>query len=172
MELNWIDTIFIIIMSLSTLLGLFRGFFREILSIIILIIAFFVSRYVGSTYLISYVSGPSQSVLLALGYLCVFLIVVIVGYAIMILLNKVIEKTPFSFLNALLGAVFGFARGVVIVIAIIFFVNISSWSKNETWQQSYFVMQSESSFYKDLVSIDIPKFQQKIVHKETGPVEK
>ena len=81
MVFNWIDIIFIVILVLSTLFGLFRGFFREVASVIILIIAFFVSRYVGSTYLMSYVSGPSQSVLLALGYLCIFLIVLIVGTA-------------------------------------------------------------------------------------------
>ncbi len=166
MMFNWIDIIFIAILVFSTLFGLFRGVFREITSVIILVIAFFVSRYVSSTYLVSYVSGSSQSVLLALGYLCIFLIVVSIGYGIMLILNKILEETPFSFLNALLGGVFGFIRGIILIIAIILFVDISSWSKGEAWQQSYFVTQSQASFYKDLITVEIPKLKDKINKKQ------
>ena len=84
----------------------------------------------------------------------------------MMLLNKILEATPFSFLNALLGGIIGFLRGAMIVIAIIFFVDISSWSKGEAWQQSYFVTQSQVSFYKDLITVDIPKFKDKINKKQ------
>lgn len=160
MVLNWIDITLIVIAVVSTLFGLFRGFFREIASLVILIIAFFVSRYVGSTYLLSYVSGPSQSILLALGYLCVFLLVLILGYLIMMLINRVIEKTPFSFLNALLGGVFGFLRGVVIVLAILFFAGFTSFSQQDAWKQSYLVQASESSFVKSLVNS--PVLQKKL----------
>lgn len=166
MEFNWIDIIFIVIVLLSTVFGLFRGFFSEIASFIILIIAFFVSRYIGSTYLVSYVIGPSQSVLLVLGYLCVFLVVLLIGILIMALINRIIQDTPFSFLNALLGGVFGLLRGVVIVIAIIFFVGFTAWSRGDAWKQSYVVEQSQSPTFKSLV--DIPELAKKMKKKESS----
>lgn len=160
MVFNWIDITLIVILGISTLLGLFRGFFREVAALIILILAFLISHYVGSTYLVSYVSGPSQAVLLALGYLCVFLLVLIIGHFIIKLINRVVEETPFSFLNALFGGVFGFLRGTVLVLAILFFVGFTDFSKEESWKQSYLVQQAESSSFKNV--IDIPNLQKKV----------
>lgn len=160
MVLNWIDITLIVIVGLSTLLGLFRGFFREVAALIILILAFLISHYVGSTYLVSYVSGSSQAVLLALGYLCVFLLVLIIGHFIIELINRFIEETPFSFLNALFGGVFGFLRGTVIVLVILFFIGFTAFSREESWKQSYLVQQVESSSIKNV--IDIPDLQKKI----------
>jgi len=160
MEFNWIDIVFIVIALVSTVFGLFRGFFAEIASLIILIVAFFVARAVGSAYLVPYVVGPSQSVLLALGYLCVFLVVLLIGIVIMAIVNRIIQETPFSFLNALLGGIFGFLRGIVIIIAILFFVGFTVWSKSDAWKQSYVVEQSQSPGFKEW--IDVPELTKKI----------
>lgn len=137
--LNWIDFTFIALIAVSAAMGFFRGLFKEVASCVILIVAYVAARFLTIDYFGALFPKHYHAMGSLLSYVVVFIVVLLLGYVLMRLLNALIEKSPLTFLNLFLGAIFGLLRGGVLVIAIIFLVNLTRFSQNPIWQQSYLV---------------------------------
>ena len=119
------------IVVLSTLLGFFRGFFREIASFAVILIAYFVSRLITERYFDQNFPDHGRMILVIV-YLVIFIVLLLVGYFIMRKFNEFIEGSPLTILNLFLGGLFGFLRGIVLVLALIFLVSLTSLAKGNT----------------------------------------
>ncbi|HEY5790564.1 MAG TPA: CvpA family protein, partial [Gammaproteobacteria bacterium] len=90
----WVDIAILVIVALSMLVSLWRGFTREALSLAAWVAAFWVgftfARY-PAYYLQPHVSVPSAR--LALGFLALFLLTLLVGGVINYLIGKAITAT-------------------------------------------------------------------------------
>ncbi len=131
------DYVILAVILLSGLIGLFRGFFREALSLASWLIAAYVAFVLGpilAENLSEYVSTPS--VRLAASYAALFLGVLIVGAVINYFVGKLVKSSGFAGTDKMLGLVFGAGRGVVIVLIFILLASVTVVSKDPWYQSS------------------------------------
>ena len=130
-HLNILDLVFLIIISLSVLVGIIKGFIRELFSLFFLvaagILAFLFYSDAGAFY-IKYL-GNKELAHFA-GFITVFVIVLIVGAVVTYFIKKILTVGPLKTVDRILGAVFGLLRGILIAGIIVFALIIFPINEN------------------------------------------
>jgi membrane protein required for colicin V production len=122
MELHWVDAIILIITAVSSIFGLWRGFVREVLSLLAWIAALLIARVYSEAFapaLSNWIANEAMQQMFAFAIL--FMATLLVGALINHLVAKLISISGLKLTDRLLGAVFGVARGVVIVMVFVYF---------------------------------------------------
>lgn len=135
-HMNWIDFSILAVIAISIVISLVRGFVKEALSLIIWIGAFFIaSQFYAdlATYLTNFSddmirNGVAVSIL--------FVVTLILGGLLNHLVGQLIQYTGLSGTDRALGAVFGGLRGVLIVSAMLFFMDTFTSSAEADWWQA------------------------------------
>ncbi len=114
-ELNILDFLFIIILFFSFFFGIFRGLTRELLSLFFLIaalaLAFLHFRDAG---LMLNALIRNRELANFAGFLLVLVLVAAAGSLVSHLVSKHLVKGPLKAVDRLLGAAFGFLRGILL----------------------------------------------------------
>jgi membrane protein required for colicin V production len=121
MSLNWIDWLIIVVLSVSTLLSLWRGFVREALSLASWVLAFVIAGLGAEALagqMASLISNETGRYIAA--YVLIFVAVLVVGNVVNAMMAKVIKVSGLSLFDRLLGTAFGFTRGLIIVLVVNF----------------------------------------------------
>ena len=147
-----VDNLILAVIAISSAFGVRRGFIKEIMSLLSWIAALLVSRvYSGSlaSILENLIDNPSVRYVIAFSVL--FVIIIMFGTMLNHLMSKLLVVTGLKTIDRLLGAVFGVARGTVIVLVFLFVLNVFV-SESEWWQQSTLipygmVLIEESQFF-------------------------
>jgi membrane protein required for colicin V production len=139
MEFNQVDIVILIITVLSSAFGLWRGLIKEVLSLLTWIAALLVSR-VYSEPLAGLMTGmiENDGIRYVSAFVILFFIVMMFGTFLNSLMSKLLSVTGLKLADRLLGAGFGVARGVIIVLVIMFIASMFV-SETELWQQSQLV---------------------------------
>jgi len=121
--LNWVDWAIISVLSVSTLLSLWRGFAREALSLVgwvagFALAALFADRF--AEFLVGFINNDSARYVAA--YAMIVVAVLMLSNMVAMLLGQLIRLTGLGLLDRLLGTVFGFARGVIVLLLVFFLV--------------------------------------------------
>ncbi|MBL0711831.1 MAG: CvpA family protein [Colwellia sp.] len=132
----WIDYAILAVIGVSTLISLVRGFVKEAVSLVIWISAFFIAStfYANLANLLTNISD--QFLRNAAATTILFIATLILGALINYLIGQLVSKTGLSGTDRVLGLVFGALRGVLIISAVLFFmdaftgVGASDWWKN------------------------------------------
>lgn len=138
---NWADWCIVVIIALSSLISIVRGFVKEALSLLVWIVAFVVAFYFSerlAVMLTNAVVTPSLRYLAAFAilFVCTLIVGSLVNYAI----SKLVEISGLSGMDRLLGMMFGVCRGVLIVLLILIFIpKIAPVQQDPWWQQSKLV---------------------------------
>ena len=134
-----IDYAIIVIILLSICFGCFRGFIRELLSLIGWFLAFYTANFFTDS-LYQYIPfALDDTIKYITGYFIIFLLVLIFASIIIKLINKFIKSVGLSFSNFILGGFFGFTRGVLIVFVMILLLEKTSFSLNPGWANSTYI---------------------------------
>jgi len=131
-----VDTLILAVIAISSAFGVWRGFIKETLSLLSWIAALLVSRVYTESLaglLESLIDNPSVRYVTAFSVL--FVLIIMLGTALNHFMSKLLVVTGLKTLDRLLGAVFGVARGTVIVLVVLFILNVFV-SGSEWWQQS------------------------------------
>jgi membrane protein required for colicin V production len=131
--LNFVDYILIAIVGLSMVLSLWRGFVREIISLIGLVAAFLIaSRLSGRTgdFLGQWITNPTGADVA--GFALVFVIVMIVVGLIGAIIRRLVDLAALTATDRTLGVFFGAARGMLLI-ALCFLVYTSYSKPDATW---------------------------------------
>jgi len=131
-----VDTLILAVIAMSSAFGVWRGFIKETLSLLSWIAALLVSRVYSESLaglLESLIDNPSVRYVTAFSVL--FVLIIMLGTALNHFMSKLLVVTGLKTLDRLLGAVFGVARGTVIVLVVLFILNVFV-SGSEWWQQS------------------------------------
>jgi membrane protein required for colicin V production len=132
----WIDYAILAIIGISALISLVRGFVKEAVSLIVWISAFFVasSFYVNLSTLLTNISD--QLLRNAASVAILFISTLILGALVNYVIGQLVSKTGLSGTDRVLGIVFGALRGVLVIAAVLFFMDAFTPASTTTWWQN------------------------------------
>ncbi|MGB2740933.1 MAG: CvpA family protein [Cognaticolwellia sp.] len=132
----WIDYAILAIIGISALISLVRGFVKEAVSLIVWISAFFVasSFYVNLSTLLTNISD--QLLRNAASVSILFISTLILGALVNYVIGQLVSKTGLSGTDRVLGIVFGALRGVLVIAAVLFFMDAFTPASTTTWWQN------------------------------------
>jgi len=131
--LNFVDYILIAIVGLSMVLSLWRGFVREVISLIGLVLAFLAaSRLSGRAgdYLGQWIDNATIAD--GAGFAIVFVIVMLIVGLIGAVIRKLVDIADLTATDRTLGIFFGAARGMLLI-ALAFLVYTTISKPNSPW---------------------------------------
>lgn len=137
MSFNWIDLAILGIIGLSVVTGLFRGFVKELISLCVWILAFWLAYNYSSnaaSILPGVISDPK--VRIGVAAVCILIVTLIAGGIFNGLLSFIVTRSGLSSSDRLLGMGFGFVRGVFIVAIIILGAKLMFVPTHQRSQQS------------------------------------
>lgn len=135
--MTWPDYLILATIGISLLVGVLRGFIKEVFSLVVWAAAFVVAyRFAGDVAVVmeEQVSVPSART--AIGFVGLFILVLVVGGLANYLLGRLVESTGLSGTDRLLGGFFGVARGVAIVVAAVLVAGFTPLPADPWWKES------------------------------------
>ena len=136
--MNWADWAILSIILVSSLISLKRGFVKEALSLVNWVLAFFVAvtfRGMLALLLVDHIETPSIREMAAFGIL--FVVTLILGAMVNFLIGELVKMTGLSGTDRLLGMIFGFLRGFILVMtALILIPPIIAIDQDPWWKES------------------------------------
>jgi membrane protein required for colicin V production len=139
--LSHFDYLVIGIISLSGLIAFFRGFVQETLSLLLWIIAFAAAMFLNAyldPFFINYID--SHEIRRILTIVTVFVGVIFLGGLLIKLIRGLVHWSGMGGLDRLLGVLFGFLRGMLLIVVIYLVLPVD-------FKQSTFITDSKSSTY-------------------------
>ena len=132
-----VDYAVIAIVALSVLFAIWRGVVREALSLLSWVIAFFAAKFLAPSIAVWFVSlSNNDSVRIGLAWAAVFLVVLILVGVVGLLLSGTLKAIGLGGLDRTLGAVFGLARGLLVVTVVALLAGLTSLPKTEEWRKA------------------------------------
>lgn len=142
-NVNWVDLIIAVLIGMSVLMGIWRGFVREAMSLITWISAI----AVGVIYTVPVSEHFTRISMVGLRYLLAFVLLVlsvlILGGIFSHLIARLISFTGFGVTDRIIGTLFGLARGAVVVAVAIMITAPTPFSKDPLWMQSHLIPRFE-----------------------------
>jgi len=136
----WVDYLILGIIGLSAVIGFARGLIREVLSLAVWIAAMLIAWLFFrdlAELLVPWISTPS--VRWAAAFLILVFGVLLVGAILGYVLTTLVKKTGLTGLDRLLGALFGAARGAVLVALLVFAAALTPLPEDPWWQQAQLI---------------------------------
>ena len=135
--MTWFDYAVIAIVGISILLSVVHGLVRELLSLASWVAAFVLAQMFAAdvaTLLPAALAHPSARLLA--GFLCVFLAVLILMTLLAIAVSGLIRTAGLGLADRALGAVFGLARGLAIVMIAVLLSGLTALPRQAAWRQA------------------------------------
>ena len=127
--MNWIDVILISVLVLTSILGVIKGFVKQVFGLIAGIIGLILALGFYSQVSWIYLRFISNEVVANfLGFLSIFLVVLCLGWVSSYCLSKFI-RGPLKLLNNILGGGLGLLKGILICGVIVFALLVFPISK-------------------------------------------
>ncbi len=135
--MTWLDYAVIGVFAVSLAVGAWRGLVREVLSILGWIIAFLAANLLAGPLGSEMPQAiPTPELRVAAAYVAVFAASLIVTALVGLLLSKIVKAVGLGGVDRLLGALFGTARGVLIVLVAGLLAGLSSAPRQPFWRDS------------------------------------
>lgn len=154
----WIDIVIIVLVTLSTVIGLFGGAVKEILSLIAWVAAFTLPWPFKDTvafYLQPYITiEPIRVVAAILG---IFFVTLIFFSILNRMICKLISSAGLTGTDRFLGVIFGLFRGILIVtIMVVFTRMMPPITQSQAWQDSLLIpyLEKTASWIKQYIPKD------------------
>ncbi len=135
--LGWIDWTLLAVLALSVLIGLWRGFVFEVMSLAGWLVAWFCAQW-GAPQLVPYlpVSTADSPLRLAAAFLMCFVAVLLLWSLLSRLVRMLVHATPLSIPDRLLGGGFGVLRGGVLLLAVASVIALTPAAQSTGWRTS------------------------------------
>lgn len=138
--MNWADYTILAIIAVSIAIGVWRGFFRESLSLAGWILAFVIAMTFSGhldVLLQSHIDVPSVRLIIA--FCSLFMMTLVVSGGINYLVMHVVKATGFTGTDRMLGVFFGLARGLVVVAILVILAGMTLVPQDPWWHESLFL---------------------------------
>ena len=141
--MNWIlsltafDWICIAVLLASLLLGAWRGFVYELMSVLGWVAAFILAQmFAGALAQHIPMASATEAVRFAVAFAVLFILGAFVGGFVASLVRRLANAIGLRPVDRTLGAVFGVLRGLVLLLAVAVVVNMTSFHDAAWWQDS------------------------------------
>ena len=156
--MSWVDLIIVVIIVVSALISVVRGFVKESISLASWILAGFIAlRYFAplADLLEPYVESPTIRV--GSGFAILFITTLIVGAIVNFMASQAVSKTGLSGTDKSLGVVFGAARGLLIVTMLVLLAGLTPMPTEPWWNESAMIefFTEMANWIKDILPQDI-----------------
>ncbi len=132
-----LDLVLLLVLAVSLLLGLWRGLAFEVLSLLAWALAFVAAQWFAPWMAERLpVAESSPAVRQAAGFAVVFIVVLFAGGLVAAGARKLISAVGLSPMDRALGAGFGIARALVILLTFAVVVNLTSLKDGDWWRAS------------------------------------
>ncbi len=148
-----------------------RGFIAEAISLLTWIVATVVAfQSAGRVGMLLSRLIHTPSLRLIIGFLIVFILILIIGSVINHFLGVFISSTGLSGTNRILGMIFGFARGVLLIAIFILFAKMTSAVKESWWQASQLIpyFYSVSDWLQQFIPLHVNGFSHYFAKPQPG----
>ena len=133
----WVDLFIIVVVVLSALISLIRGFVKESISLVTWVVAGIVAlRYYGPMADLLEPFIVSLTLRQWVGGCILFLIALIVGAIVNFIVSQLVTRTGLSGTDKALGVVFGAARGVLIVVMLVLLLSLTPMPSADWWKEA------------------------------------
>ncbi|REG83302.1 CvpA family protein [Marinomonas pollencensis] len=142
-SISTLDWLIIAVVIISTLLSLKRGFVKEVLSLVTWVVAFVVAvKFSDNMQALLIDQVQSDQIRYIVSFASLFVASLIICALASYLIGSLIQVTGLSSTDRVLGMVFGFARGSLIVVAFVSLLSLSpAIEKTELWKSSQLIPQ-------------------------------
>ncbi|MGI9284463.1 MAG: CvpA family protein [Pseudomonadales bacterium] len=135
--MNWADWFIVGVVGLSCVVSLMRGFVQEAMSLAVWFLAIAIAMLFDDqlgALMVNKIDTPSLRNIIAFSSL--FVVTMVLGSLVTKLLGQLVNSVGLGATDRILGTFFGFARGVIIVLAILIFVPAVITVEGDEWWQS------------------------------------
>ena len=168
-----IDIFIAVAILVSVVIGIFRGFVKEAISIAALVVAIWAALYFGpEAGNISENWFRSEELQVWFGRVLVFLVILSLGGLLGWGVSRLVRLSVLSGMDRLLGAVFGVARGILLVAVAIIGAQFAGFDNDDWWLESKFIPHFE--VVADWIKLMAPEGLDLITPDETAeelPIE-
>ena len=136
----WLDIVIVVVILVSALISLARGFVREAFSLAIWVLAFGVSWSFFRDLevpLRDWIGSPTAR--LGIAFALLMIVTLTVGGLVNYLVIQLVERTGMSGTDRLIGMVFGAARGVLLVAVLVLLAGLTPLPREGWWMESSLV---------------------------------
>lgn len=133
------DYVVLLTVGFSILLSVMRGVVREVLALLSWVVAFWLANmYTVQLEPMLPEAIPSESLRFLAAFVILFLVALLVMSLLTIGISELVKKVGLSIIDRALGAVFGLARGVLIVLVLVLLAGLTTLPRQSVWQNAMF----------------------------------
>jgi membrane protein required for colicin V production len=136
--LSWLDWTLLVVLVLSVIVGLVRGFVFEVMSLAGWVVAWFAALW-GAPLLAPHVpvGSPGSALNMATCFALCFIAAMLIWSLIAKLVRMLVRATPLSLPDRALGAGFGLVRGAILLLAVATVVALTPAVRAPEWRASH-----------------------------------
>lgn len=125
------------LLALSVLIGALRGLTFELLALLGWVAAWFAAQWF-TPWLVPYIpiGAAGSSLNQGAAFVATFVLALVAWGLASRLLSLLIKASPLRLADRVLGAAFGFLRGLVVLLVIATVVAYTPWSRSPAWRES------------------------------------
>lgn len=138
MAIHWADIVILAVIGISALMSLWRGFLREVLSLLAWVLAFWLAYSFtphAASWLAEYIEIPS--IRFILGFAVLFVLTLLTVSLIGHIIVKMVGKTGLTGTDRILGLLFGMARGGMIILLLVLLAGLTQIPQDPWWRHSW-----------------------------------
>jgi membrane protein required for colicin V production len=136
----WVDVAVLLVISLSAIIGLWRGLIKEAFSVVTWILAIIIAlrfSVILDGPLSGHIDHPALRAAIAIAI--VFTVVFILGAVIGQIAGRLIQAAGLRSVDRTLGSVFGVVRGIALVLFLVVLAGFTAFPAAGWWQDSLFL---------------------------------
>jgi membrane protein required for colicin V production len=135
--MTWIDYAILAILGISISLSILHGLVREIMSLVSWVAAFIVAQMFApdaAALLPAALNNPSLRMFT--GFVAIFLAVLIALSLLAIAISSLVNSVGLGLADRALGAIFGFTRGLAIVMIAVLLAGLTTLPRQAAWRNA------------------------------------
>jgi membrane protein required for colicin V production len=132
-----VDYAALAIVGLSALISVWRGAVREVLALAAWFAAFMAAQAyapVAALYLPDSIENPALRLLA--GFVCIFVLVLVLTTLVAAAISALVKSAGLGPLDRGLGAIFGVARGMLVVIILVLLCGLTTFPRTPPWRDA------------------------------------
>jgi len=136
--LGWIDWALLAVLAVSVVVGIVRGFAFEVMSLAGWLVAWFGAQWLAPDLAPHLpVGSPGSRLNLAVAFVLAFVGVLLAWALFARLVRMLVQATPLTVPDRLLGAGFGLVRGAVLLLVVATIVVLTPAAHSADWRRSH-----------------------------------